>query len=85
MSDLSIGDLLIAGFIITLMLLVTFLVFHFSKKTLTKDRFFRFLGILLINMSASLIPFGLFGMLMGFPSVLVSSILVSLFLDKDKK
>jgi len=63
---------------------VLFLFYLLAKKKLTKSRFFRFLGILGLGISSSFMPFGLFGVMMGFPSVFICSILVSLLLDKEQ-
>ena len=55
----------------------------FLKKQLNKNRLSRFFGILTIGTLACLIPMGPLSMALGFPAVLLSSILVSLFLDKE--
>ena len=55
---------------------------YLSRKYLTETPLKRFFGVLLIGTSASMVPYGPFGLLFGFPSVLTASILAFLFLDK---
>lgn len=83
MNDLNIGQLIAAWtilFFFSCPLLVFFLLF---KKKLSKTRFLRFLGILGIGAFSSLIPFGPFGLMMGFPAVITAAILTSLLMDKE--
>ena len=83
MDELSVGQMVVCSGWILLMACPLLLIYLLAKKKLTKSRFLRFLGILLIGCGGALIPFGPFGILMGFPSILISSIFVSLFLDKE--
>lgn len=81
--DFNLGQLEVCLGWILFMTCPILLIYLFAKKKLTKSRFLRFFGILLIGSCGAMIPFGPFGVLMGFPSVLISSIFVSLFLDKE--
>jgi hypothetical protein len=83
MRDINIGDSLTLCVLLLLFGAAVLVVYLFSKKQLSKTRFLRFLGVLAIGMISSLFPFGPFGLVMGFPAVLLSSILVSLFLDRE--
>lgn len=84
MDKLNVGQFLIASIWDLLIACPLLLAYLFSKKMLSRSRFLRFLGILLIGSASSMIPLGLFGLFMGFPSVLICSIFVSIFLDKEK-
>jgi hypothetical protein len=55
---------------------------YLKKKTIKMSR--RLFEILLINLICAALPFGLFGIMMGLPSVILSSLLITLFLDKEK-
>jgi hypothetical protein len=83
MLDLNLGQLIAATTWDLLFLCPLILIYLISKNKLNKNRFFRFLGILSIATASSLVPFGFFGLIMGFPSALIASIFVSLFLDKE--
>lgn len=54
----------------------------FLKQQLSGSRFTRFLCIFGILFAASWIPLYVIGAFFGFPSVLIGSLLVSIFLDK---
>lgn len=56
-----------------------------ARRKLTTSRFFRFLGILLIGTTCSIVPMGLFSVIVGFPAVFLSAVLVSCFLDREGK
>ena len=83
MSEITGGNLLGGALIILLIESLCLLVFMVATDRLSTSRFTRFLGILLIGSFASLIPFGFMSVVFGFPAVLLSSLLVSIFLDRD--
>lgn len=72
---IALGLLMAQSFIVLAFLVV--------NKLLFKQQFIRFLGILTIGSVSSLFPLGPLGLFFGFPSILISSILVSLFLDRE--
>lgn len=61
------------------------LLYYLVKHKLTASRFKRFLGILLIATACTLFPWGPLSLMLGFPSALLASLLVSCFLDKDDR
>lgn len=71
-------------FLYTTGMAFAYLAYLFAKQHLTKDRFLRFLGIVLIGLGSSLFPWGPLGLMCGFPSAILAAILVSCFLDGDK-
>ena len=83
MNKLDLGDVTVLMTILAMFAALVFVVFTFANKKLRKSRFLRFLGIMLIGMTCSLIPMGPLSVIFGFPAVLLSSILVSLLLDKE--
>lgn len=82
MEHLSIITFIQVSLIYTLFLAAILLNYFFVKNKLNKTRFFRFLSVFFIGMTCSLIPFGIFSAFVGFPAVLLSSILVSCVLDR---
>lgn len=85
MSELNLGQFLESCVWIAFMACPLFLGYLFAKKRLTKSRFIRFLAVLTIATLSSMVPFGPLGLFMGFPSVLLASILISCFLDKEDR
>lgn len=83
MNELNAGSMIQASTIIILLACPAILVYLGVKNKLTKTRFTRFFGILLIGLFCSLVPMGPLGLLFGFPAVFLCSILVSCFLDRD--
>lgn len=85
MNEINLGDMMaVAGAILGLEA-VAFIMYVLSKRYLTSDRFKRFLGVFAICVSCSFFPIGPLGAIFGFPSVLLASILVTLFLDRKSK
>lgn len=72
---ITLGLLMVESFILLVFLAVNK---YLYKRTLT-----RFFGILIIGSACSLLPFGPIGLMFGFPAILASSILVTLFLDSQ--
>lgn len=83
MDDFNLGQLFSALGYLALVACPLALVFLIAKRQLTRSRLTRFFGILLIGSAASMIPMGLFGLLLGFPSVFIASVLTSAFLDNE--
>lgn len=77
------GDLFLTGTALILLQSIAFLVFLVVKDRFTHSRFMRFLGILGIGVASSLIAAPPLGTIIGFPSVLLASILVSIILDNE--
>lgn len=55
----------------------------FIKKKLKASRPLRFLAIFVLGFVVSLVPLGLCSFTLGFPLILLNSILIFLFLDKE--
>jgi hypothetical protein len=83
MNDINMGQMTTCTLILLALFCPVLLFYLVAKHKLNKSRFFRFLGVLGIGILSCTVPWGPFGVIMGFPSVLVNSILVSLFLDKE--
>lgn len=81
----NVGEVFLAFWMLLGMLCIPLSVYILAKKLLTKDRFLRFVGCLVIGLASATIPFGFMGIMCGFPAVIVSSILTTLFLDRFKK
>ncbi len=65
---------------ITVLAVLVYLVW---KQKFTATRFGRFLGVLTIGLVCAGIPWGFVSMVLGAPSVVLASILVSCLLDKE--
>ena len=85
MNDLTLATWDQVVYFLLLVGSVIFSTYLIVKRKLTGSRFYRFLGILLIGISCSMVPMGLFGVIVGFPSVFLASVLVSCFLDNEKQ
>ena len=83
MSGINVEHIMTAALGILCIQSLCFIIYLISKKKLSKSRFFRFLGILFIGIACSLIPMGPLSVIFGFPAVLLNSILIACFLDKD--
>lgn len=85
MNEVNLGTLMQASIILLTLESTVLLAYLVAKGKLTGDRFKRFLGVFLIGTACSLLPMGPLSLIFGFPAVLLSSILVTSFLDKPKK
>lgn len=83
MNDLTMGQWDQVLFYLFALGCPVFLGYLIAKHKLNRSRFLRFLGVLLIGTTCSLVPAGLLSVMFGFPAVLLASILVSCFLDKE--
>jgi hypothetical protein len=81
-NSISIEGLLFISSIVLIFQVIILLVFLLARRLLIKDRFMRFLAVLIIQLASSFIPWGWYGLMFGFPAVLISSIFVTAFLDK---
>jgi len=84
MNDISFETISTALVFLLLAEFSIFFVFLMCRKLLTKTRFFRFLGLFAIGSMCSMIPFGPLGFMMGAPSILLASVLASIFLDREE-
>jgi hypothetical protein len=72
-----------AGYLSVLYALTTLVVLKLNQKTLSKDLKFNFFKILMISMAGSSVPIGLLGMVVGFPAILFTSVLLTLVFRKE--
>ena len=84
MSDFNIGDMINAAGLLIILQCLALTVFLVVRKRLTASRFKRFLAILVISLSCAVFPFGFLGLICGSPAMVLASLLISIFLDKDE-
>jgi hypothetical protein len=83
--DFSLDHLYFASLVLLGFLSVILLLYMVLKQNLSKDRFFRFLAILAINIACTLLPLGFFSVIFGLPAAFCSAVLITSLLDKEGK
>jgi hypothetical protein len=83
--DYSVGQLYVTSSVIMGTQAIALLAYMVLKQKLSKDRFYRFLAILTVNVTCSLLPLGLFSVMFGLPAAFLSAVLITALIDKEGK